>query len=206
MQDTGLLVEKIENYSDPGKNFYRSSKLSFTWLVKSGNKELRKREHHWNLKNGDYEVITKDEKGNELNVRFNINTRKGLVFKAGKQLKENIEKYLESAYAWYINDSYWLVMPLKMRDNGVILKEEKSIEYDHCLHMSFKQVGLTPGDQYWIYFSKDGEIKRWKFKLEGGKEGDFIWKDYRNIGNSVKFAGIKESKSISIEFENIKLE
>ncbi|NCQ34497.1 hypothetical protein GW813_05335, partial [bacterium] len=36
------------------------------------------------------------------------------------------------------------------------------------LHMTFAHVGLTPGDQYWLFINPTSHrIDRWEMKLEG---------------------------------------
>jgi len=51
------------------------------------------------------------------------------------------------------------------------------------LHLSFEGVGLTPGDQYWLYVDPTTfRIQRWRYKLESGREGGYSWEDYRSFG------------------------
>ena len=79
---------------------------------------------------------------------------------------------LETGYGRFINDTYWLLMPLKMRDPGVNLDYdgEKKIDkqtYD-VLKLTFDDVGQTPGDTYWVYVNRDTHlIDRWEYILEG---------------------------------------
>ena len=204
-QSVDEIVSSIENYTDPEKKFFKSNMLSFDWKVKAGGKVVSDRKHKWSIKTGEYEILTKTKDGKELLVNFNINDKKGTVKIDGK-LVEDSEKYLKSAYAWYINDSYWLIFPLKLRDKGVNLTKEKMDGDLSCFKMNFDNVGLTPGDQYWIYADKMGEIKRWKFKLEGGNEGDFTWENYEELKNGIKFSSKKSSSKYVIEFENVKIE
>lgn len=81
-------------------------------------------------------------------------------------------KILETGYGRFINDTYWLLMPLKMRDPGVNLdyEGEKTIgkqTYD-VVKLTFDNVGLTPGDTYWVYVNRETHlIDRWEYILEG---------------------------------------
>ena len=59
------------------------------------------------------------------------------------------------AYERWVNDSYWLLAPLKLKDPGVNLSYEGqargySVPYE-ILHVSFTGVGLTPTDEYRFY-------------------------------------------------------
>lgn len=64
-------------------------------------------------------------------ILMNINTDTGKVFKYGAEqtAADSVKKYMKSGKGAWINDSYWLTMPFKLRDNGVTLKylgEEKT--------------------------------------------------------------------------------
>src|SRR3954468_15496481 len=55
-------------------------------------------------------------------------------------------------FARWTNDSYWLIAPLKIKDPGVTLSLSPDEKFEgkdyHVLHLAFKGVGMTPGDQY----------------------------------------------------------
>ena len=55
---------------------------------------------------------------------FNVKTGKGRVQIRGQELMEadSLAKMLDRAKSIWINDSYWLVMPFKLKDSGVTLK------------------------------------------------------------------------------------
>lgn len=100
-------------------------------------------------------------------------------------------KLLEWAYERFINDSYWLLMPLKMKDPGVNLgyEGEKTLEGgEPCeiIKLTFNGVGLTPGDTYWVFVNKRTHlVDRWEFVLEGQEAKDksaFERKDWRSFG------------------------
>jgi|GEM_PF-522070 len=80
---------------------------------------------------------------------------------------------LAASYDRFLNETYWLLMPLKMRDPGVNLDYdgEKKIDrqiYD-VLKLTFENVGLTPGDTYWAYVNRETHlIDRWEYILEDG--------------------------------------
>jgi len=91
----------------------------------------------------------------------------------------------------WINDSYWLVMPYKLKDSGVTLTyagEEVSdtINAD-ILELRFKNVGKTPDNKYQIYVNKkDRLIKQWAFYPKASDEEPRFktpWKDYKAYGS-----------------------
>lgn len=69
----------------------------------------------------------------------------------------------------WINDSYWLTMPFKLKDSGVTLKYlgENAIqngELAHVLELTFENVGFTPYNKYEVYITKsDSLVKQWAY-------------------------------------------
>ncbi|HUH32821.1 MAG TPA: hypothetical protein VLZ28_02650, partial [Daejeonella sp.] len=118
----------------------------------------------------------------------------------GKPVPDSLnEVEIKKAYGYFINDSYWLLAPLKLEDPGVsvTLDAPEEVEGTLCdvLHLDFNKVGLTPGDQYWLYVdSGTGLIKRWKFLLQGKSEpGTFNWTKYKDLGGGLKLATRKQN-------------
>ena len=108
------------------------------------------------------------------------------------------EAALERAYGVFINDTYWLLAPAKLEDYGTRLRFDTHEEVDPfgelpVLHLSFDNVGLTPGDQYWIYTTNEGQVVKWRYKLEGGNEGEFMWQDEKDCGMGLRFCSRKAS-------------
>ena len=73
-----------------------------------------------------------------------------------------------------MNDAYWLVMPYKMRDPGVVLTlagtEKKGEDAWDKVLLTFEGVGLTPKDRYWVFVNaKTSLVDRWEFVLKGEK-------------------------------------
>ena len=104
---------------------------------------------------------------------MNLNTKQGQAWVGGEPASaEALEKLLESGYAWWVNDSYWLLMPYKMRDDGVVLthaglEANQGGTWDKVL-LTFEGVGLTPKDKYWVFVNrKTGLVDRWEFVLKG---------------------------------------
>ena len=99
------------------------------------------------------------------------------------------KKQLEQAYAAWVNDTYWLLMPYKLRDPGVVLaldgEEKKGGEAWDKLRLSFDNVGLTPKDKYWVYVNrKTGLVDRWDYVLKGESKPptSFAWLNWKKHG------------------------
>jgi hypothetical protein len=164
--------------------------LRFDFAVDRGGKAVMRREHAWDKWTGRYRVAAKDKDGRDVVVAMNLNTKQGEATLAGQPLAgEELKKALEGAYAWWVNDSYWLVMPYKMRDPGVVLAhagraQQGEESWDKVL-LTFENVGLTPKDKYWVFVNgKTGLVDRWEFVLKGEKTPPvpFEWKGWKRHG------------------------
>ena len=127
-----------------------------------------KRILYWNKWTGDVRVENPEK---NLIILVNINTLNGKAFK-NKTLvtdKKEIKKLLNRAKRWWINDSYWLVMPWKLQDPGVTLTYIKEDTLNdgkkaNVLQLTFNSVGVTPNNKYWVFVDQnDHLIKQWEF-------------------------------------------
>lgn len=91
-------------------------------------------------------AVSWDENKVVLNTE---NLEEAVAFKEGKELKEPEKTDLvNSAWAFFCNDSFWLVAPYKVFDSGVkrslVMGENKTPN----LLVEFASGGVTPGDAY----------------------------------------------------------
>ena len=128
------------------------------------------RKHIWNKHTGD--VVIESEKDN-YTMKMNIHDMSGEVFMNGENMTEpdSLKKYLEKGKNMWINDSYWLVMPYKLKDTGVRLyyvgEEITDTTNFDILELRFNGVGNTPQNKYQVYVDKDTElIEKWAFYRE----------------------------------------
>lgn len=173
-----------------GENWTKVKSLRFTFGVEQQGKTLFGAEHNW-----DVSAWTDEVKWKEKHVTVNLVT---------PAPDEDAQK----AYARWVNDSYWLLAPLKVRDRGVILKYEgvngsngSSFE---TLRLSFDQVGLTPSDQYLLYIDpKTKLVRAWDYVPKTGESMHATWDKYethgglnlstehRFDGKMIRFSGIE---------------
>jgi hypothetical protein len=75
---------------------------------------------------------------------------KSTVFIDGKESLDNNEKLVKRAEAIFNNDSFWLVAPHKLFENGII-RNIVNIDGKDALKVKYTTGGTTPGDSYiWI--------------------------------------------------------
>jgi hypothetical protein len=87
---------------------------------------------------------------------------------------------LAEAYRRFINDMYWLLAPLKVFDSGVTrgLATDSADADTEVLTLQFADVGLTPGDRYWMRADREtGAMVSWSYVLQSGRIGSHAWTD-----------------------------
>jgi len=142
-----------------------------------------RRAHWWDRYTGRHRLEGTTRDGESYLVLENVDDRgeKGRAWLDGKPLEgEKAAELIKNAYAAWINDTYWLLAPYKLRDPGVHLEYGGSemvdgVAYDK-LQLTFENVGLTPGDTYWMYVNPDnGRVDRWAYVLESQSPPPTVW-------------------------------
>lgn len=145
----------------------------------------------WDKWTGNVRV---DNLKNDQTVLLNINTDKGRVFKDGAEVTEpdSVAKYVKQAKAAWINDSYWLVMPFKLKDSGLTIKSigdgtTEDGKAADLLQLTFKGVGVTPDNKYKVWVDKASHLVwQWAYypKFSDEKPGFVLpWTDYKKHGD-----------------------
>jgi len=124
------------------------------------------RTHMWNKWTGDYRL-----EADSLLVIMNVNSGTGRAWKNGTPVTDakTLEPILARAHSIWINDSYWLLMPCKLEDDGVTLKYggEKATEDGRpadMLVLTFDNVGETPQNKYDVYVDREsGLVTQWSY-------------------------------------------
>jgi hypothetical protein len=134
----------------------------------------------------------------------NLNSLEGRVQVKGQELTESdsLKKMLERGKSIWINDSYWLVMPFKLKDSGVTLKYlgEDTLQTGakcNVMELTFKNVGDTPQNKYRVYVDlKDNLVKQWSYYNSAEQDSaNFTrpWDNYKQYGNILLSADRSDS-------------
>ncbi len=135
-----------------------------------------------------------------LKVIINMNSGKGKVLLNGVEQTQpdSLAKYLKMGKETWINDSYWLVMPFKMRDAGATLRSLGDGTTDtgqaaDMLQMTFSKVGVTPENKYQVWVDKKTRlVTQWAYfeKFTDEKpQFQLPWTDYQHYGNLLLSGG-----------------
>jgi hypothetical protein len=168
-----------------------------------------KRDLTWDKRTGRVRI---ESPGDSSIFLVNINTGAGKVKFHGKEMTEpdTLKKLLKRAKGIWINDSYWLTMPFKLKDSGVTLKYfgEDTLKNNryNILELTFKEVGDTPNNKYRLYVGiQDKMIKHWAYYNDAKKDtANFIrpWDNYQKYGNVLLSADRSDNggpKNVKVE-------
>jgi hypothetical protein len=170
--------------------------------------------HRWDRYTGDFR-LSGTRAGEPLVVVTNVNAPEtGRAWIAGQPAAgAQLDSLLSFAYARFINDSYWLIMPYKWTDPGVRLSyvgpvHEAGRDWQ-VVRLAFDQVGLTPQNEYLAYINpQTGLMERWyHFRQAGADPIIFDWIDWRPFG-PILLSTDKPNpdRTGGIRFENVRVE
>jgi hypothetical protein len=175
-----------------GANWEKVKTIQFAFVVEKEGKTVARAEHVW-----DVPAFTDEVKWKGKDVTVNL-ANPG----AGEEAK--------AAYARWVNDSYWLLAPLKLMDKGVTLTTEGTKEINGAqrdvLRLSFSQVGLTPTDQYRLYIDPATKlVTYWDYMPKGEKAMSGTWEDYQKSGGLSLATDHKMDGGLRVRIENLKV-
>jgi hypothetical protein len=161
--------------------------VRFDFRVGQNDEWRVERSHLWDKWTGRYRLERRLDDGKLAVTLFNVNSKQGDFYLDGEKVEGSAaDEVLKTVYRSFINDTYWLAMPWKWLDPGVNLKyaDEKEHGGQTCdiVELSFGKVGLTPGDVYQAYVSRDSKLMiHWTYTLQSGAADGWDW-EYVDTG------------------------
>jgi len=139
--------------------------------------------HLWDRRDGEYRVEWSLSPDSTIVVLLNVGSREGRAFVNGSQVYD--PGLVDQAFTRHINDTYWLLAPFKMLDSGVrreFIADSSTADTD-VIRLTFDNVGLTPGDTYWISVDRKTDlVKKWTYFLQGWGDDrspeTYLWRGY----------------------------
>lgn len=131
------------------------------------------RRHAWDRRTGWHRIEGTTRAGDKFVFIHKLGTEEGMAWMNGTAVEgDSLKKLMKRANSIWINDSYWMLMPYKLRDPGVQLAMASDTSVNGTafqrLALSFENVGDTPGDHYWVYVNPGTHrIERWDMVLQG---------------------------------------
>jgi len=142
-----------------------------------------------------------DRENNQVIVEWDENK----VFLDLNQSVEQFETLQYQAYEYFINDSFWLVAPFKVRDQGVT-RSTVDVDGGRGLLVNYSSGGVTPGDSYLWIIDQRGFPIAWKLwtsnvPIGGLKIGWGGWVEREGVW----FSTFHPSKVIDLEITNLEV-
>ncbi len=146
-------------------------RIEFTFNVEQEGKLVVSRKHDWD-------------------IRANIDTVTDLLKKSEPVRVDLGQKEPSAGFQQWTNDSYWLLMPLKLRDGGAhveMVGATRDMPPSRArLRLHFDNVGLTPGDQYILSVDlRNNRIDHWVYMPTPERKHGFTWEDYQDFNGLV---------------------
>jgi len=184
------------------KNWEEARFIRFTFV-----RGDRKPSFSWDRWTGRLRIESRNRGGVPYVVLMNVKTRQGKVFLEGRPLDgAELSEYVNLSYRMWKGETYWFLMPFKWLDDGVELAHEaeetlNDVVYDK-IRVTFDD-GRSPGDSYLAYVNRETHLMdRWVFRLNGGAEGDYRWRNWHRYGG-LRVATERVSDDEIIRFEDI---
>ena len=156
------------------------------------------RQHYWDKYSGNIIIHSLRD---SIDIEMNIDDPKviSLTMKGQEVTQiDSLEKFWERGKNWWINDSYWLIMPFKLKDSGVTLKytgvdTTMEKEISHVLELTFEEVGRTPQNRYEIFVdTSDHFVKQWNFytnRMDPNPRFKRPWTEYESYDRILLSSG-----------------
>jgi hypothetical protein len=206
------IAQKVVDALGGAESFNAVHYLSFHFVVERDSRRASDWRHDWDRFTGDYRLEGKNAKGEDLLVIFNVNSKRGEGFSSGRMVEgEELAALLDFAYGRFINDTYWLLMPYKLRDPGVMLAFDGEETIDNHTSRIIKltfvpSAGLTPQNIYRVFVDQaTSRIHRWEYFSEEGQEArPAEWLGWRRFdGVTLATERRMENSNTRLLFENI---
>ena len=157
-----------------GEHLDEVAQIDFRFVVEDGGETVFEAAHRWDRRGNRDRVSWTDREGVLRDVVVRLSDRSACGHVDGEPARgEALEALAEAAYGRWVNDAYWLMVPLKVLDPGVHRRVlEGGVEAQgetRALELTFAGVGLTPGDRYVLAIDSAGRITRWEMLLEGAE-------------------------------------
>lgn len=154
-----------------------------------------RRDHLWDKQTGNVRI---EVPSNGMTILMNINTKEGSVYRNNQVMTDSADHFLERGYSWWVNDSYWLVMPYKLKDTGVTLKyirEDTTLSgtLSDVIQLTFEDTGLTPQNIYEIWIDADSKlVTQWRYYQDSSAIEPYFtleWTGYKQFGEIMLSSG-----------------
>ena len=161
--------------------------------------------HHykWYKSDGTCEVYW-----DNFTVILDLENNKNSTVFVAEHIYNGIEKqkYVNKAQNYFNNDSFWLIAPYKVFDQGVERRLVKTEDHKDALMVTYTSGGSTPGDSYLWHFDDQGLPKSYQMWVDilpiNGLEA--TWENWIITESGAKLPTFHKLLFIGIEIGDVK--
>lgn len=112
--------------------------------------------------------------------------------------------YIEKALSYFHNDSFWVVAPYKVFDEGTTRSIAKNEAGEEGLLITYTSGGTTPGDSYLWHLDTDGRPKGYQMWVDIIPVGGLYasWDNWQAMESGISIAGLHTLLILDIDVEN----
>lgn len=157
-----------------------------------------RRVHTWDKQAGVDHIKYLD---GSLEILIDLSRQNGRVWLKGKEQSapDSLQKYLDLGNRLWINDSYWLFLPFKLRDTGTQLTYlgSDTVAFERPLEklqlVFVDSVGVTPENKYHVFVDPQTTLLAgWSYfqnQTDTIPQFTLPWTDYKTYGPLVLAEG-----------------
>ncbi|QHI34940.1 hypothetical protein IMCC3317_02850 [Kordia antarctica] len=167
----------------------------------------------WTFPGGHHYVWDKDQHKVDVswsNTKVNLNLKQPTtsLVTIGKKMVEGNSKSnaIEKALSYFNNDSFWLVAPYKVFDEGVTRSIVTKENDEKALLITYNSGGTTPGDSYLWTFDENEKPKGYQMWVSiipiGGLYAS--WDNWETMESGIPLATLHTLLIVDLDLKNVK--
>lgn len=210
----GFMYLKYNEELPTGQQGFEANQLA-TKMLKSLNEEAYlntdylewtfKGRHHYKWYKADHTCEVSWDHFTVILDLENLNNSKVFVV---EQEYNGIEKqdYINKATSYFNNDSFWLVAPYKVFDQGVERRLVITEDNENALLVTYTSGGTTPGDSYLWHLDANGKPKSFQMWVDilPIKGIEATWENWITTESSAQLPTFHKFLFFGIEMEGVK--
>jgi hypothetical protein len=190
--------------------------FSFTFVAERNGQPAASFPQQWDRVTGDYRVSGVDPKGVPFVIVENVKAKSGRAWQKGVEVTDlpALQNLLALGYRRYINDTYWLLMPLKMLDAGVHrnTQGERTDVAGHkwdVIRLTFDPSLEITNDVCFAWINREtGLVDEWDMKapslLPTDPPVEVYFRDFRRVaGVSISMRREVKGKNQTVRFDDL---
>jgi hypothetical protein len=186
-----------------------------TKMLKAVNHEAYKNTRYlsWTFPGGHHYTWDKDQhqvevSWSDVDVNLNLKQPSTSIVKVNDQIisSEKTSSYIEKALSYFHNDSFWLIAPHKVFDQGVTRSIVTLENNEKALLVAYTSGGTTPGDSYLWLLDENGLPKGYKMWVSIIPIGGLYatWEDWKMTDSGISLPNSHTIIFMDLPLKNIK--